>query len=234
MHIMHSRYFDVFIVFAGGCRFGGWRGANWWHSQVWFCDDICHGNIPCRWRCGPHARVSRSNHLVVYRPTFSTCSAPWLSEYRPLSLRQTSYRWWSDVAGFSLGCACSVSPWCRLSPQMHWHAWPISVPSRRPTATRKASSPRRSPHAVIGTAESQSPLWVAAAVLLGDIAGCSHLVVTDKVALRLQCPMLSGWYSGDGPVSRKRIVISNLTVMHWCLLPPPDICVVWDSGVTAC
>jgi len=49
-----------------------------------------------------------------------------------------------------------------VSPEMHWCVWPSSVLSWRPTATRTASSLRWSPHAMIGTAESQSPLWAAA------------------------------------------------------------------------
>jgi len=47
--------------------------------------------VHLRWPCGPHAKESRSNHLVVYRPTLSTCSAPQLREFRPLSLRAKLY-----------------------------------------------------------------------------------------------------------------------------------------------
>jgi len=101
-----------------------------------------------------------------------------------------------------------------VSPQMPWCAWPSSVPSQSPTATRTTSSLRRSPHVVIGTAESHAVSTVScgccqhsfSAILLGD---SSRPVVTETFALRLLCPTLSGWYSGDGAVLRKRLVIKN-------------------------
>jgi len=112
---MHSRYFDVFIVFAGGCSFGGWC-ANWWHGQVWSCDGVCHGTYQVALRSSRKGiEIKPSGRLPsdLVNP-FGSVTV----QFRPLSLRAKLGRWWSDVAKFFLGCACTrrrVSPWCRLS-----------------------------------------------------------------------------------------------------------------------
>jgi len=63
---MHSRYFDVFIVLAGGCSFGDWCGASWWHGH---CDGVSHGNIPG----GAAALTPRNRGQTIWSFTVRPC-----------------------------------------------------------------------------------------------------------------------------------------------------------------
>jgi len=73
-------------------------------------------------------------------------------------------KWWRcDRPGFRLHESTWEPRVSTEAPQMHQYGWQSSEPSRRPTATLKASLFRRSPHVDIGTAWSQSPLCAAAA-----------------------------------------------------------------------
>jgi len=64
------------------------------------------------------------------------------------------------------------------APQTQWYGWQISELNLRPTATLTTSSFRRSPHADIGTAWSQSPQWTAGAAMQeSDSVILSRLII---------------------------------------------------------
>ena len=175
---------------------------------------------------------------MVYRPTLSTCLASWLREFWPLSLRAKLGKlgpWWSDVAGFSLGCACTIRTVPTVSQQMHWCAWPSFVPRRRPTTTLTASSLRRSPHTVIGTAESQSPMWSAASNLArwycSVLSSSSDRNVWFVTAVsRALWLILWGWTSSweaDSDCQLKSDVLKSFSsTWHLCRMRSSSDCVL--------
>ena len=86
-----------------------------------------------------------------------------ISALRARWIRSLIWAWRCTLPGcFLYDKAC----WPReftVAPQGHVWVSHIALPRRRPTATRMALSSRCRPHALMGSAWSQSPLWGAAA-----------------------------------------------------------------------
>jgi len=155
------RYFSIFDFFALCCGFGGSGGADWRNCHVWCSDCVGDSDVsigaasftPRDWCQSIRSLPSDLVNLINPCGSLTDEMPALVNEHQIKSLH-------------SGDCACKKKHGFHECQHRHRRCtcilnWPSWVPRRMPTASRKASSVRRSPHVEMGNVDSQSPLSAA-------------------------------------------------------------------------